>query len=141
MSLVMTVCFPDEERRGSFRPGAELGPDLVASWLRPVFPDFTLPDADEPEVDISRDAEWFHVSSTLYAGSHGVRAVHTRFTRLRNRYEGIDEYRSELADLTRPLLGLARAGGARLLVDDAGDDLTDAEPADIAEFLTGSGPE
>jgi hypothetical protein len=132
VSIVMTVCFPDEERWGSFRPDAELDSDLVVSWLRPVFPDLTLPDAGEPEVEMSRCTGWFEMMSTLYAGSHGVRAVHTEFWHIRNRYEGIDEHRSQLAALIGPLLELARAGGARL-VDEWGDDMTDAAPADIAE--------
>jgi hypothetical protein len=132
VSVVMTVCFPDEERWGSFRPDAALDPDLVASWLRPVFPDLTLPDAAEPEVEVSRCTGWFDMTSTLYAGGHGVRVVHTEFSQIRNQYEGIDEHRSQLAALISPLLELARAGGARL-VDEWGDDMTDAAPAEIAE--------
>src|SRR5258705_834494 len=128
----MTLCFPDEERWGSFRPDAALDPDLVASWLRPVFPDLTLPDAAEPEVEVSRCTGWFDMTSTLYAGGHGVRVVHTEFSQIRNQYEGIDEHRSQLAALISPLLELARAGGARL-VDEWGDDTTDAAPAEIAE--------
>jgi hypothetical protein len=136
VSIILSVEFSDEKRRRSFKPDAELDPDLVAYWLRPLFPDLKLPDAADPEIEITGYPGWFQMRLTLYAGRRGVRSVYTEVWHTRRWYEGIDEHRSQLATLlVSPLLELARAGGARLLVDDPGIDMTDAEPADIAEYF------
>jgi hypothetical protein len=129
----MTVLFPEQRRR--FRKPSELDPGLVASWLRPVFPDLTLPDTARPEIEVTRTTGRIFMKSTLYAGRYGVRAVHTEFEDNRGRHEAVEEYRSQLATLIGPLQGLARAGRARLIVE--GYDETDAAPADIAARFSG----
>ena len=73
----MTVLLPS--RRWRVRRAPELDPDLVTRWLRPLYPDLALPDAARPEVELSRTADRVLMTSSLYAGAHGVRAVHSEF--------------------------------------------------------------
>src|SRR5262245_6725408 len=133
----MSVGLSNKNRGGSLRPGAELDPDLVAHFLEPLFPDLTLPHASEPEIKIGTRIGWFETTLELKAGKHGgVRSVFTESWPLRNWYEAIDEHRSQLATLLiSPLLGLAHVSGRRLLVDEDGLDVTEGEPAEIAELL------
>src|SRR5919202_843427 len=110
----MTVLLPS--RRWRVRRAPELDPDLVTRWLRPLYPDLALPDAARPEVELSRTADRVLMTSSLYAGAHGVRAVHSEFWDNR-RDEPAEEYRLQLSTVVGQLLGLARAGGAQLIVE------------------------
>ncbi|MBO0885679.1 MAG: hypothetical protein J2P17_36160 [Mycobacterium sp.] len=126
MTIVLSIQFSD----------AGVDPGLVAHWLRPVLPDVMLPDAAGPAAETMGETDWFDISATLRTGRHGVRSVYTEFHHTRNWYEWIEVYESQLPALISPLLGLALAGDGRLLVDEVGLDMTDAELAEIVEYFT-----
>jgi hypothetical protein len=128
----MTVLFP-EKSRWAFRRPPELDPDAVTTWLRPLFPNLALPDASHPEVELIYSAERIFVQCSVYAGRHGIRAVHTEIHDA-DRDQPAEGYLSKLPTVIDPLRGLARATGARLLVE--GEDMTDATPAQVVKRVT-----
>jgi hypothetical protein len=137
-TVPITLCveLPDEKRGRSGRPAPELDPDLVDHWLRPIFPDLMVPSTADAEVEIASYTPWFQMRLTLQGGTHGVQYALIEVWQLRHWYEAIDEQRTQLVTVVvDPMLGLAHASGGRLLVDEVGLDMTDAEPAEIAGYF------
>lgn len=128
MTTEMTVCFPAPRWPG--RRVSELDSATVTRWLGPFFPSLVLPDASRPEVEVTYHHDRLFTQWTIYAGERAVRAVHVEIWDA-DRDQPPESYRSQLPVVIDPLQRLARACGARLLVE--GEDMTDATPTQIAE--------
>lgn len=127
----MAVLFP--ERRWPFRRPSEMDPELVTARLRPLFPDLELSRASRTEVELAYFADRIFVLCNIYAGRRGIREVHAEICDA-DRDRPAEGYASQLPTVIGPLLGLARAARAMLVVE--GDDMTDATPAQIVERVT-----